>query len=251
MQRRFAVRRDGSASSWASSKRSSIRAAMPDLLVDRREVVLRRDESVVDGLEHRLHRGERRAQVVARPGHELAATSKSRSRFAPSRYSGVGASASSAVELSGARRSSRPAARPSAVAEAAPGPRRSIERNSAPITAAVDDAAATPSTARSWSESNITAPEAAPPPAGRAASRRRTTTSCDRSVRSRRRASAIAHAQRNAQRLREKATRSRHEPVARCPTPSGAARGCDGSSSSFSRSRRTWTVTVPVSFAER
>ena len=45
-----------------------------DLLAHRRQVVLRLGEPVLDRLEHRLQRGERRPQVVARPGDELPAS---------------------------------------------------------------------------------------------------------------------------------------------------------------------------------
>ncbi len=45
----------------------------PNLVVYRRDIVLRRDESVVDRLEHRLQGGERSAEVVAGPGHQLPA----------------------------------------------------------------------------------------------------------------------------------------------------------------------------------
>jgi hypothetical protein len=34
--------------------------------------VIRSGESILDGLEHGLHRRQRRTQVVARPGHQLA-----------------------------------------------------------------------------------------------------------------------------------------------------------------------------------
>src|SRR5581483_6386179 len=49
------------------------RAQGVDLAAHRRDVVARLHESVLDGLEHRLQRRERRPQVVARPGDELAA----------------------------------------------------------------------------------------------------------------------------------------------------------------------------------
>ena len=43
----------------------------PHLLPQRRDVVLRGHEPVLDRLEQGLQRGDRRAKVVARPGHEL------------------------------------------------------------------------------------------------------------------------------------------------------------------------------------
>ena len=42
------------------------------LLTQRRKVVLRLGEAVFERLEHRLHAGEGRAEIVARPGDELA-----------------------------------------------------------------------------------------------------------------------------------------------------------------------------------
>ena len=48
------------------------RRERPHLLAQRRQVVVGGREAVLDRLEHRLHRGDRRAQVVARPGDELA-----------------------------------------------------------------------------------------------------------------------------------------------------------------------------------
>ncbi len=44
----------------------------PHLLPHRREVALGLGQAVLERLEHRLHRGERRPEVVARPGDELA-----------------------------------------------------------------------------------------------------------------------------------------------------------------------------------
>ena len=62
------------ASIAASSNRSSTsRPSAARLNAQLRQVVLRPDQPVLDRLEHRLDRGERRAQVVARPGDELAA----------------------------------------------------------------------------------------------------------------------------------------------------------------------------------
>ena len=58
----------------ASSKRSSTSPdERPDLVGERRHVLVGLGEPVVDRLDHRLHRGERRAQVVARPRDQLAA----------------------------------------------------------------------------------------------------------------------------------------------------------------------------------
>ena len=57
----------------ASSKRSSTRTGQaPRLILQRREVLLRRGETVLDRLEHRRDRGDGRPQVVARGGDELA-----------------------------------------------------------------------------------------------------------------------------------------------------------------------------------
>ena len=49
------------------------RAERPHLLAQRRQVPLRIGKPVLERLEHRLHVRERRPQVVARPGDELAA----------------------------------------------------------------------------------------------------------------------------------------------------------------------------------
>src|SRR5207248_11607952 len=44
-----------------------------ELLADRRQVLVRGGEAVLERLDHRPQRGERSPQVVARPGDELAA----------------------------------------------------------------------------------------------------------------------------------------------------------------------------------
>ena len=61
------------ASMRASSKRSSTSSErMSYLLAEDRDILAGVAETVLERLEHRLHVGERRAQVVARPGDQLA-----------------------------------------------------------------------------------------------------------------------------------------------------------------------------------
>ena len=155
----------------------------PHLPVDGRQVLLGRRQAVVHRLEHRLHRGQRRPQVVAGPGDQLAA--RVEQPLQARRH--LVDRARQLVELGGpASRSTHvepPADSPSAVARTGDRPRETDRANSsAPITAAVDDAAATPSTARSWSESNITAPERKTTTSGSSGISTANTTSCQRSV---------------------------------------------------------------------
>ena len=63
-----------SASMRASSKRSSTEREHVRLRSQRGNVLLGLAEAVLEGLEHRLDVGQRRAQVVARPGDELPAS---------------------------------------------------------------------------------------------------------------------------------------------------------------------------------
>ena len=213
-------------------------------------------EAVLERLEHRLHVRERRAQVVARPGDELAARVEEAARGSSAiSLNDAASSASSAGPASGAR-AVEVAARELAgrVADAVDRAARSSARGRAPRSTR-RQSPTRPTTARIFTSSpmwNITQPE----------SEHGAEREADREERRARRAGAgRSGAARSSEREREPDAergerdddcaehRSRHEPVADAPDGLRGGAAADGSSSIFSRSRRTWTVTVPVSSA--
>ena len=141
---------------------------MAHLIAHGGQVLLGGRQAVLDGLEHRLERGEGGAQVVARVRDQLAAASKRRSSSSAIRLKDAPRSASSAGPDSGARAvRSPPASSSLARRTRETGPVTERATSSAPTSAAVADAQAAARTVRSCPESNISTPDATTAASGR------------------------------------------------------------------------------------
>ena len=257
-RRRRAMRRASSsvsapASIRASSKRSSTsteRMRTWSRSVGRYSVGV--GEAVLDRLEHRLHRGERRAQVVARPGDELAACVEEpldARRHRVERRAELGELARPAC------RRPRATDRPRRARRGASRSRSSGREDRAARARAPRATRGGRRAGRDGEDLHVVAHVEHHP--ARDAARRRAG-AARRAARGRRAAAgrvgssgaAAARGERRSRGVPAATTRASSITAragSRRPRPSRGGAGATASSSIFSRRRRMWTVTVPVS----
>ena len=243
-RRRAQLERRARRRRFARARRDRRRAReRAHLLAERGQVLVGLGEPVLDRLEHRLHRRERRAEIVARPRDELPAGVEEPleacrhlvERAARGRRARRAALGRARAQVAARERAPRVAHRSTRA--------RSAGRARAPTTTAPSaDAAATARIFRSSPMWNITQPDSEHRARAAAAPRASASpTSCRRTVGSaagRPRRRAPRRARRRDRRRRARA-RSRHEPVADAPDglemprvvtgrprPSRAAGGC-------------------------
>ncbi len=229
---------------------------MRDLLAEHGHVLLGLAEAVLERLEHRLHVRERRPQVVARPGHELAAGVEESLELSRHLVEGRG----ELGDLGRSRlRARAPRGRRAASSTDASRTRRSSRRSIArareprPVRSVADAAV----TARIFTSSPMWNIDPARQQHGaereadgeRRRGRRAGGARSGGAAAGRRATSPTARVSDGDERAAADHRDHGDEPVADAPDRLAGDFGSDGSSSIFSRRRRTWTVTVPVSSA--